>query len=448
MRHCWMALAGGLVALALMAGCGRKPTQATKAQKITIAWAQWAPADYLSELGKEYTKQTGTEVMVEQIPWPQYQDKIFAAFAAGDSTYDIVVGDSQWLGRCSALAGNHYIELTDWMKKNLDASSIVPQALMNLGEYPKGSGRYWAVPAETDAVGFAYRRDLFENPKERAAFKAKYGRDLAPPKTWQELRDIAAFFTRPPELYGVALYFGKQYDTVTMGFQEVMWSFGGAYDDPKTYRVQGVLNDDAGVKALQFYVGLKPFTPPGSESFGIGKECVDAFNKGLVAMAEDFFAFFPGLADPTKNPHAKVTGFFPSPAAIGPDGKERHYISIGGQGFSVPRYSKNQETALDFIKWFCQEPVQLKWASLGGFTANKKVLASEKFLSATPYNRAFAAAFPYLRDFYAVPQYGELLTVTQTEWNAAVNGQKSAQVAMDEVAKQHTAILKKAGFIK
>src|SRR5581483_8305135 len=61
----------------------------------------------------------------------------------------------------------------------------------------------YADPCEADAVGFAYRKDLFEDPKEKADFKAKYKYDLAPPKTWPQLRDIAEFFTRPDKkLYG------------------------------------------------------------------------------------------------------------------------------------------------------------------------------------------------------------------------------------------------------
>lgn len=52
--------------------------------------------------------------------------------------------------------------------------------------------------AEGDANGFSYRKDWFEDPKEKAAFKAKYKYDLDVPKTWKELGDIAEFFHRPP----------------------------------------------------------------------------------------------------------------------------------------------------------------------------------------------------------------------------------------------------------
>ena len=45
-------------------------------------------------------------------------------------------------------------------------------------------------------MGLVYRRDLFDDPKEKAAFKGKYGYDLAAPATYDQLRDIAEFFTR------------------------------------------------------------------------------------------------------------------------------------------------------------------------------------------------------------------------------------------------------------
>ena len=65
--------------------------------------------------------------------------------------------------------------------------------------------KYWAIPLEGDANGWAYRKDWFEDPKEKAAFKAKYGYDLGVPKDYKQLRDIAEFFHRPDEKrYGIA----------------------------------------------------------------------------------------------------------------------------------------------------------------------------------------------------------------------------------------------------
>jgi multiple sugar transport system substrate-binding protein len=337
--------------------------------------------------------------------------------------------------------GGHYVKLTDWINKNIAVDEIYGPAMTAFAEYPKGSGEYWALPAEVDANGYVYRTDLFEDPKEMKAFKAKYGYELAPPKTYKELRDIAAFFTRPPELYGIATYFSKQYDGITMGFQQVMWSYGGSYGDPKTYKVKGYINSPDSVKALEYYKELVKYSPPDAPNY-YWQETLAAYNAGKVAMAMDYFAFLPGAIDPEQNPnyHDK-SGFFIAPA--GPKG---HYISIGGQGMSISSYSKNMDIAKQYMKWFMQKPVQEKWAILGGFTPHKEVLQSDLFLNATPYNRAFAGSFPYLRDFWAVPEYGQLLDACQTNWNAVIVGSKSAKEALDEIARKHEQIFEENGY--
>ena len=113
---------------------------------------------------------------------------------------------------------------------------------------------------------------------------------------------------------------------------------------------------------------------------------------------------------------------------------------------SISSYSKNKDTAKQYMKWFMQKPVQEKWAMLGGFTPHKEVLQSDVFLNATPFNKAFAASFPYLRDFWAIPEYAELLEACQTNWNAAIVGLKSAKEALDEIARKHEAIFEDAGY--
>ena len=66
---------------------------------MKILWAQWDPSDYLQEIGKEYEKQTGIKVTVVQEPWGSFQNRAFTEFAAKGNSWDMVVGDSQWLGQ-------------------------------------------------------------------------------------------------------------------------------------------------------------------------------------------------------------------------------------------------------------------------------------------------------------------------------------------------------------
>ena len=222
----WMMCGLAILAAALCGGCGKseKNTLQASERSITIWWAQWDPADGLQELGNDYQKETGIAIKVHQIPWASYQDQVFLNFGNKQTDFDIVVGDSQWIGR-GATKGL-YLDLTDWLPTAVDMSTVHPRAAKYLCEYPPGSGKYFAAPCETDAVGFAYRKDWFENQKEKDVFKQAYGRELAPPDTWDEFKEIAEFFTRPDEKrYGCALLTGRAYDTLTM-------RLAGLVDDP------------------------------------------------------------------------------------------------------------------------------------------------------------------------------------------------------------------------
>ena len=60
-----------------------------------------------------------------------------------------------------------------FMNENNLVNTVTAATLKYYGEYPANSKRYWAFPTEGDALGFAYRKDLFTDAKEKAAFKAK-----------------------------------------------------------------------------------------------------------------------------------------------------------------------------------------------------------------------------------------------------------------------------------
>ena len=276
------------------------------------------------------------------------------------------------------------------------------------------------------------------------AFKAKYGRDLTVPNTWSEFKDIAEFFQRPDEKrYGCVLLTGRGYDSLTMGFQQVMYSFGGSWGDPATYKVDGYVNNTGAVKALEFYKALLQFAPKGGENKDYG-QTLEAFNNGSTAMAMDYFAFYPTIVDEAEKAKREV-GFFVMPM------QDKRVISLGGQGFSISTKTskEQQELAKKFIAWFLQEKIQKKWITKpAGFTANTTVLGSEEFRKATPYNTPFAESLDSLQDFWNVPEYNKLLGVAQKYVGEALDGKKSAKEAMDQIAKEHTQIMKDAGHLK
>jgi multiple sugar transport system substrate-binding protein len=59
-------------------------------------------------------------------------------------------------------------------------------------------GTAYALPVAGEAEVCYYRSDELDNPEHQKAFQARYKRPLAPPATWQEFEDIAAYFANPP----------------------------------------------------------------------------------------------------------------------------------------------------------------------------------------------------------------------------------------------------------
>ena len=162
-------------------------------------------------------------------------------------------------------------------------------------------------------------------------------------------------------------------------------------------------------------------------------------------MSMNYFAFLPSLLNESTNPHAKDTGFFANPAGPGGD----QFAALGGQGISVVSYSNNKEEAMKFLKWFIQDDTQKKWADLGGYTCNKSVLESEAFQNATPYNKAFYETMFKVKDFWAVPEYAELLQqLNQRVYPYMIGGEGTAKETLDALAADWNATFKKYGRVK
>jgi len=415
-------------------------------KELSILWAQWDPADYLQQLCKEYQAATGIAVKVLQEPWGSFGDRFYTAMAAKGTEWDMVIGDSQWLG--TGATSGQYVELTKFMNDNKLVNSVTPATLKYYGEYPTGSKKYWAFPTEGDACGWAYRADLFNDATEKANFKKKYGYELAVPNTWKQFYDIAEFFTRKDKgLYGSAIYTQKDYDALTMGVESALFSYGVDWQD-KNNKVLGVVNSAKAIAAVKLYHDLyQNFQPPGLSN-AFFPEMNDAFTSGKAVMIMNYFAFLPALANKGTNPkYYDKVGYFVNPA--GPDGQQ--FAALGGQGMSIISYiSKDrQQAALDFIKWFAQDKTQARWAELGGYTCNVKALQSDAFLKSQPYNPAFAKTMTMVKDFWNIPAYAPLLASAQKNLHKyIVENVGTAKEAMDTMAAEQDKILREGGYIK
>ncbi len=422
MRRMGLALLGST---ALIGGLG----SAAEAEELTLCWAAWDPANALVELSKDFTAETGVDMKFEFVPWPNFADRMLNELNSGGQLCDLMIGDSQWIG--GGAENGHYVKLNDFFEaEGISMDDFAPATVYAYSTWPKGTPNYYALPAMGDANAWFYRRDWFERPELQEEFQAQYGRELAPPGTQLELLDIAEFFQGREidgkTVYGAAIFTERGSEGITMGATGALYAWGFKYEnEPGSYDMEGAVNSPEAVEALEFYKTLyECCTPPGyTDSYM--QESLDAFKSGQVAMAMNWFAFFPGLyKDPVVG--GDKIGFFVNP------GQNVEASTLGGQGISVISYSDKQDLALDYIKWFAQPEVQQKWWSLGGYSCHNDVLNDPSFPDSQPFAADFLEAMGNVQDFWQEPTYAELLLAMQKRLHDyIVADQGTAQEALD-----------------
>lgn len=414
-----------------------------QANELTLCWAAWDPANALVELSKDFEAQSGIKMNFEFIPWPNFADRMLNELNSGGQLCDLLIGDSQWIG--GGAENGHYIKLNDFFDaEGISMDDFAPATVYAYSTWPKGEPNYYALPAMGDANGWFYRKDWFARPEIQADFKAKYGRDLAEPKTQKELLEIAQFFQGREidgqTVYGASIFTERGSEGITMGATGAMYAWGFKYENtPGQYDMEGAVNSSAAVEGLEFYKELyKTGTPPGYDNAYM-EQSLDAFKSGQVAMAMNWFAFFPGLyADPTVG--GDKIDFFVNPA------QNVAASTLGGQGISVVSYTDNMDGALAYIKWFAQPDVQQKWWASGGYSCHKAVLEDPNFVNSAPFAGDFLEAMGGVQDFWQEPAYASLLIAMQERLhNYVVADQGTAQEALDGLIADWTEVFEDEG---
>ncbi len=151
---------------------------------ISGPYYYWRP--YFEEL-------TGASYDIVEIPFGDLQAKIFVDLATGQGVYDVIVGPLFFMG--DYVANDWIIPIdkyfTDPRMPVWDRDSIAPpiHELLHFGD------QWYAFNNDHDGMVIYYRRDLFTDPVWQSAFKEEYGYDLpVPPRTWQQVLDVANFF--------------------------------------------------------------------------------------------------------------------------------------------------------------------------------------------------------------------------------------------------------------
>ena len=300
-----------------------------------------------------WEKETGIPLEIVGLPNGQEFTKAMQDISTNGGAYDIY--STEWNRLGDLVESGGIAKLDDFVaqyKPEWDdpVSGYVngAQGVSLLNQY---RGSTYGVSLDGDFQTWVYRSDLFGDPAEQKAFKDKYGYDLAPPKTYKQLDETAAFFYRPDkQMFGSTDlrnqgwgYTNWYQRYVTMGSPN-QFLFG---DDGKP-----LINSDAGVNATKEYIASLSYHSPDAISWS-WPEQYGNFGGGGAAMT-CAFSNIAKFLDNASNTGSVITGKM---GTMLPPGREidGKLISRSVLWFSltsmVSAQSPNKEVAYLFLQW-------------------------------------------------------------------------------------------------
>lgn len=405
----------------------------------------------------DFLKKFGVKLKVIGVPFAEVYEKEKIEFVTHTGAYDIVTVFPKFMGD---FAGNGYLVALDEYAKKLDPKmdDVTPGYGKLYCEY---EGKLYAVPYDGDVLSLYYRKDLFDNETEKAAFKAEYGYDLKPPATWKEYLEVAKFFTRKKgeklagkvldrDFYGTAFY--GQRDWVYGWWGNRFGSLGGVYFDEKT--MEPAINSKAGVDALKDMIEIKKYSPPDVLAFGY-EELKDAFLNGETAMVIQWPDIGKKAADPEQSKIVGKTGVAGVPGVMVEGKLYRRAMMPAGRVLAVTKESKHPWEAYQVIHYLTTvtsiddvstaktglDPYRYShFAHPEEYEMFPDVESAKIYLAGVQAN--MEVGYPELT-IPGAPQYYD---VFGREITKALAGEKSAEDALNAVAKEWTEITKRFGL--
>jgi multiple sugar transport system substrate-binding protein len=324
--------------------------------------------------GPEWEKLTGIKVRVSEVPYEELFPKAMLEHRAGTGAYDMLTIAPSWVAdmvRAGALEPlDPYIEKYG-VKSEFD--DIAPA----FRDWMTFDGKTYALVVDGDVHILYYRKDLFQDPANQEAFKAKYGYDLAPAKTIEQMRDIAEFFTRKKgeklagatlesDFYGILLEGIKGGTTWWTVWNSFVRNWGGDILDengsPSVDRPENVA-------AVEFWADLWQFGPPGMAEASL-IDVPTLMGQGVTAQALAWSDFGLGIDREGASPYAGKFVYAPSPVNADYDGQRS--AEIEPSIMIVSQSSDAPEATYLFIQWMADRDTQLALAEqLGAGVPNR-----------------------------------------------------------------------------
>jgi multiple sugar transport system substrate-binding protein len=422
--------------------CGTKKEEGPVVLK-TVLFKGWARVPALEKQIPEYEKMTGVKVEFEEVPWAQLHEKMMLDFASGAGTYDFIGGITDWVSEFTR--GNYLEPFDSYIQKDPpeDWPNAFPKALLS---FQTVNGKLYGFPCHDGPVMLYYRKDLFEDPMEKAGFKRQFGYDLAPPETWDQFLDVCKFFTRPDKgMYGTCLASKQGGQQLPYDFFLMLWSFGGDIFDSKWHPT---FNSKAGVDGLNFYVDLRnkwDVTPKASTTYD-ETENGPFYLNGNAAVMWHWSHIAAWAEMPDRSKIVGDNGYTLLPVAR----KGMPHTTLSIYWFwAMSSASKHKEETYKLIKWLTNKKNDKMDAQMGTIACRLSTYHDPEILKQFPfYTNIENLLKGVTKTTPQIPEYAQVDDTIGVACSKVIAGEISAKDALDDAAKKVEALMKDSGYYK
>ena len=438
---------------------------------------------YESEvLAKAFYEITGIQVTHDLIQEGDVIERLQTQIQSGENIYDAYVNDSDLIGTHSRYG--HVVPLEDFMAgagKEVTLPTLDLDDFIGLSFTTGPDGKIYQLPDQQFANLYWFRYDWFSRPDLQNQFQALYGYPLGVPENWSAYEDIAEFFSKHvKELDGQPVYghmdYGKKDPSLGWRFTDAWLSMAGAGDaglpnglpvDEWGIRVEecrpagssvqrgGATNSPASVYALTKYMDwLKRFAPP--EAAGMTfSEAGPVPAQGQIAQQIFWYTTFtadmiqPGLAVMNEDGTPK---WRMAPSPHGPywkEGMKLGYQDTGSWTLLSSTPVERQKAAWLYAQFVVSKTVSLKKTLHGLTPIRDSDLQSQAMTEAAPRLGGLVefyrspARIAWTPTGTNVPDYPKLAQLWWENVANAVSGEKTAQQALDDLARQQDRVMQR-----
>lgn len=280
-------------------------------------------------------------VKMTTFPYADYRTKVAAAIPAGEGP-DVVQLFYGWL--------NDYIEagLIQPLPEEAFPADQIDEAFFPMVQAMKRDGQYYALPTAVRSLALFYNERLFEEA----------GID-GPPETLDELVEDAKKLTKKDgagNITQVGLTTGMTAQDHHWFREVLIRQFGGEpyLDDYRTVNY----NNEAGLKALEFYTDLEKTHEVTSSSFM--DEPQAAFKAGRAGMHIDGSFRVGSLAD------MRGLKWGVAELPVGPDGTASNYSSYWVNAITSKAEGEEYDAAVKFMEYITSDEAMQIWLEVVG----------------------------------------------------------------------------------